>query len=193
MLKGLTTAISVLKNGGVIVFPTETAYAIGCDARNWHAVEKIMHIKQREMWKTPPLIAVDLAMVERYCELSEPLRDLVQRFWPGPLTMIVPIRPSQDLSDLVIRNGTIAIRVSSDPTARKLSKELGAPIVSTSANIAGEPSCYRIEDVRTQFGSQLPQPDFFLDGGVLEHRPASTIVKEEDGKMIVIRKGTITP
>lgn len=191
MLKGLKTASSVLKSGGVIVFPTETAYGIGCDARDSHAVEKVVHIKGRELWKTPPLIAADLEMVLQHVVLSEVEQKLAKQYWPGPLTIVAKVRPISDLSEHVIRDGTIAIRVSSDANARKLSKDLGAPIVATSANVAGEPSCYRIEDVRAQLGTQLPQPDFFLDGGALEVRPASTIVKEENGKIVVIRQGSI--
>ena len=191
MARGVSTAISVLKNGGVVVFGTETAYGIGCDARVDHAVEKLMQIKGRDLWKTPPLIAADLAMVEEHAELSEMLRELAKRFWPGPLTMVVPVRSGSHLSPHVIRDGTVAIRVSSNLIARQLSKALIAPVVATSANVAGEENCYRIEDVRAQLGTQLPQPDFFLDGGVLEACLPSTIIKEQDGEIIVIRQGEI--
>jgi len=191
MTKGVEKAILVLKSGGVVVFGTETAYAIGCDARDDHAVEKIMQIKGREAWKTPALIAADCEMVEREVQMSEKMRDLVKQFWPGPLTIVALVRAGSTLSPLVVREGTVAIRVSSDSTARKLSKALNAPVVSTSANVSGEASCYSLEDVRSQLGTQLPQPDFFIDVGSLPVRPASTIIKEENGEFIVIRKGQV--
>lgn len=191
MPKGVAKGILVLKNGGVIVFPTETAYGLGCDACLSHAVEKVAHIKGRDVWKTPPLIAADLAMVERYVVLSDRLRRLAKRFWPGPLTIVAPVKEGTDLSPLVIREGTVAIRVSADPTARALSRAIGAPLVATSANSSGQDTCYRLEDVRAQLGTQLPQPDFFVDGNALEVRPTSTIICEKDGEIVVIRQGNI--
>ncbi len=191
MMSDLETAISVLKNGGVVVFPTETAYAIGCDARDSQAVEKVMAIKGRDCWKTPPVIAADLKMVEQEVELTDTLRELADQFWPGPLTIVAHIRSSSLVSPLVLRENTIAIRVSSDEIARELSKAINAPIVSTSANLCGGPNCYRIEEVQAQLGTQLPQPDYFLDGGLREARPASTIVKEENGEIVVLRQGSI--
>jgi len=191
MTGDLETAISVLKNGGVVVYPTETAYAIGCDARDSHAIEKVMAIKGRDLWKTYAVIAGDLAMVEREVELSEQLRDLAKTYWPGPLTIVAHIRSSSLLSPLVLQDNTLAVRVSSDEMARTLSKALNAPIVSTSANLSGMPACYTLTEVRTQLGTQLPQPDFFLDGGPRTPRPVSTIVKEEDGNIVVLRQGEI--
>ncbi len=182
-------AIAVLKSGGVVVFPTETAYGLAADATNSRAVERVMAIKGREEWKTPSLIVADRAMAQRYCELTPLLADLADRFWPGALTIVA--RVTQGLSSLVIRDSTIALRVSSGPIARDLSNGLGVPIVATSANRAGEKECYRIEDVRGQFVSQLLQPDFYLDVGSLTPRPPSTVVREVGGSIEVLRQGEL--
>lgn len=192
-------AVKILRAGGVVVFPTETAYGLAADATSARAVERVMAIKGREGWKTPPLIAADQEMVEKYCTLSPLLKDLVRTFWPGPLTIICPIsRPGLetkarpwDLVEGVVRDGTVAIRVSSHPVAQALSRGLGVPIVATSANVAGEPECYDIASVRKQFSLRPLQPDFYLDGGRLDLHPPSTIVEERDGKIIVLRQGEI--
>jgi L-threonylcarbamoyladenylate synthase len=195
-------AVAVLRAGGVVVFPTETAYGLAADATNDRALERLAAIKHREVWKTPPLIVASRAMAERYAELTPALSDLVDKFWPGALTIVVrtkiPPLPEGglggvgvNLSEKVIRDSTIALRVSSNQTARALSKNLGAPITSTSANLAGGKECYRVEDARAQFASQILQPDYYLDVGPLEPHLPSTIVREVDGRMEVLRQGEI--
>ena len=187
----IVEAIGVLKNSGVIVFPTETAYGLGADATNPRAVARLMAIKGREGWKTPPLIAATQDMVERSVVLSDRLQAYAHHYWPGPLTIVAPMKQDTALCAEVIRENTVAIRVSSHPTARRLSEALGVPLVATSANVAGQPTCFTIADVHAQFDTNLLQPDLYLDVGPLEDRGLSTIISEQDGQMIVIRKGVI--
>lgn len=216
----INQAIQILRAGGVVVFPTETAYGLAADATNARAVERVMALKGREGWKTPPLIAADTAMVQTYCTLSPILADLAHQFWPGPLTVVCPasrpasrpglevVEGAQQSEDLVfkarpwglrpwglaegvVREGKVAIRVSSHPTARALSRELGVPIVATSANVAGETECYDVASVKKQFATRPLQPDYYLDEGLLEKRLPSTIVAERDGKLVVLRQGEI--
>ena len=187
----LDKALSILRLGGVIVFPTETAYGIAADATNSHAVGKVMAIKGRSIMKAPPLIVSDLKMAEKHALLSPIFDQLISSLWPGPLTIISPIRKDSTLSPLVVQDNTIAVRVSSHPIAQALSHELNVPIVATSANLAGEPPCYDIESVKKQFSSQILQPDLYLDGGVLQVRQPSTIVKEENGRIVILRQGEI--
>ncbi|MBI5369661.1 threonylcarbamoyl-AMP synthase [Candidatus Uhrbacteria bacterium] len=186
-------AVAVLKNGGVVVYPTETAYGLAADATNERAVERVRAIKGREAWKTPPLIVADKQMAERYVMLSSVLNKLVHELWPGPLTIVAPVSDfgRQELAQGVIRDGTVALRVSSHKIASALSRELGKPIVATSANVAGEPTCFDIVCVRTQFASQLLQPDFFLDEGPLPECKPSTLIAECDGEVVILREGAI--
>ena len=187
----LGEAITVLKRGGVVVFPTETAYGLAADARNAEAVERVFQIKGRADDKTLPLIAADRAMVERVAGIPGTLADLADRHWPGPLTLILPVI-GDAVAPAVIRNGEIAIRVSSHPIAAALSRGLGAPIVSTSANRSGGPSCYSVKDVQTQFLDQEIQPDLYLDGGELQSELPSTIVSIDDyGHPEVLRQGAV--
>ena len=194
-------ALVVLRNGGTVVFPTETAYGIGADATNTRAVERVAAIKGRDAAKTMPLIVADLKMAERYLEFSDRLRALAMDFWPGPLTIVGKAKPrgagsasggnGTDLSPSVMReNGTIALRVSSHPVAAALTKALGVPLVATSANRAGESSCFSVEAARQQLDSQHLQPDLYLDGGVLPRSKPSTIIKQVGREIEVVRQGS---
>ncbi|MBI2473190.1 threonylcarbamoyl-AMP synthase [Candidatus Uhrbacteria bacterium] len=184
-------AIAVLKNGGVVVFPTETAYGLAADAANTESVDRVSLIKGRTEDKSLPLIAADTAMVEVIAGIPRGLRSLADRYWPGPLTLVLPVMGDQ-LAASVIRQGTIAIRVSSHPVAQALARGLGRPIVSTSANRSGEPTCYSLECVKKQFEHQPIKPDYYLDAGVLLPEPTSTIVGLDDyGIPEVLRQGSI--
>ncbi len=190
-------AITVLRKGGVVVFPTETAYGLAADTTDTRAVQRVAAIKGRESGKTFPILVSDLATAKRYVLLSPVLEQLAERFWPGPLTIVAPaIQPSnhpavRPCSPSVIRGGTIAIRVSSNPVACALCAGFGSPITVTSANRAGGKECYLTQDVRDQFSSQLLQPDYYLDAGALAFHSPSTIVREADGEVEVLRQGEL--
>lgn len=130
-------------------------------------------------------------MAEKYALLSPIFDQLISSFWPGPLTIVSPIRKESTLSPLVVQDNTIAIRVSSHPIAHALSQALNVPIVATSANLAGKPECYDLTSVKKQFKTQKLQPDFYIDCGVLKKRLSSTIVAEKNGCIVVLRKGDI--
>jgi L-threonylcarbamoyladenylate synthase len=186
-------AVEILRQGGVILFPTETAYGFGADARREQAVEKIFALKGREAGKTPPLIVASAAMAAEYMELTPVLAKLAKKYWPGPLTIVGRVRKGL-ASNVVRSDGTVAMRVSSLPSARALSRGLGAPIVATSANRAGEPTCYCVEACMQQMKDAEVElaPDAILDVGHLAQTPPSTIVTEKKGKVVVLRQGTIT-
>ena len=184
-------AVAVLKKGGVVVFPTETAYGLAADATNEDAVEKVRMIKGRDKEQALPLIAFDHAMIEEVAGVPAKLQPLTQLHWPGALTLILPVI-GDSLALGVVKNETIAIRISSHPVARALSEGLGSPIVSTSANRNGEPACYSTDSVRAQFEYQETKPDFYLDTGELAAELPSTIVGIDDyGYPEVLRQGSI--
>ncbi len=187
----LVEAISLLKNGGVVVVPTETAYGLAADATNPEAVERVQKIKGREAWKTPPLIVDSVEMAEQYLEITPKLRKLVETHWPGPLTIIGQAKESKLSKQVIREDGTIAVRVSSNDVVRQISTILSVPIVATSANMSGQGECYSVEDVREQFKDQQDQPDYYLDAGLLEQKPPSTIIKEQDGEVVVVRQGSV--
>ena len=184
----LEKAIAVLKRGGVVVFPTETAYGLAADATNPVATKRVCEIKERIEEKVLPVIAADLDMVESFAGLTSKLKVLASKHWPGALTLILPTLDT-GLAPGVMKNGEVAVRVSSHPVAQALSRGLGAPIVSTSANKTDGSVCYSIKCVKEQLGEE---PDLFLDGGELTSRLPSTIVTVDDyGYPEVIRQGEI--
>ncbi len=184
-------AVRILRQGGVVVFPTETAYGLAADARNATAVARVLLIKGRDAGNPLPLIAADREMVERVAHIPDVLCRYASEHWPGPLTLELKLQET-GLALRFLERGIAGIRVSSHPVAQFLSRELGAPIVATSANRSGRPSCYRLEDVRAQFDGRENTPDHYLDAGQLEPELPSTIVGvDENGEIAIFRKGGI--
>lgn len=186
----MSEAVDTLKDGGVIVFPTETSYGLAADATNPRAVERLLAIKKRKASQTLPLIVADMQMAKAYADLSPLLESFAKRFWPGALTIVAASRNQLD-RHAVDRNGFIALRVSGSDVARALSKGLGKPIVSTSANRSGESDVYSIRAFRSQYATAKLQPDLILDAGTLPKRKPSTIIRETGGKIEVLRQGSI--
>ena len=139
----------------VVVFPTETAYAIGGDALDSLVHQRIARIKCRPGNKPFPWIVASFAMAEKYGVFSPAAKKLAKKYWPGPLTLILPLKsPLPNLAVGQLSN-TIAIRVPSHPVARTLSRVIGRPIIATSANLSGKSMCYTIAAVKKQFGDNV--------------------------------------
>lgn len=179
----------------VFVYPTETSYGIGCDARSADAVKKIFKIKGRDAQKTVTLIAADKKMVLKY--IKKPVSEIervMDAYWPGPLTLVLPVNAyaRKTLAPGIIRQGgTIGIRVSGNKIACEISENIGAPIVATSANQSGEPACYSVSAVRRAFKKSEIKPDIIIDEGTLPRRVASTIAHYKNKKWDIIRPGSI--
>ena len=203
----IARAVQILKHGGVVMYPTETSYALGADARKRSAVAKIFKLKGRTKEKTFPLIVTSKLMAHLYSQNIRSQEDpfgigtkLEQKYWPGPLTIVAPLAFAAKLRSyrsfaanelapgIRAKNGTIALRVSSHPVARALSRGIGGPIIATSANRAGEPSAYTVKDALKGLHGT---PDLVLDAGRLPRRRPSTIVQVVGGKMKILRQGSI--
>ncbi|MEK7665438.1 MAG: L-threonylcarbamoyladenylate synthase [Patescibacteria group bacterium] len=198
----IKSAVRVLKSGGVVVFPTETSYGIGCDATNAKAVRRVFEMKGRSNKKGTPLIVSSLAMARRYAVFSPTALALAKKHWPGPLTLVLPIGETKlvrlPLAKSVLQDSTVALRVSSDPTARALARGLGRPIIATSANRSGEPPAFRILDL-PRFG--LSSDDggrhretariYILNAGTLPKRKPSTLARVIGDCVEVLRRGSI--
>lgn len=177
----LREAVEVLRRGGLVVYPTETAYALGCDSTNPKALRQIYKVKGRSLGKQLPLIVTSLIAARRAAVFNAEALRLARRYWPGPLTLVLPERSKS-------KRRTVALRVSPHPIARALAARLGRPIVSTSANRSGEPTKYTIISVIHDLGLK---PDFVLDAGTLKWTPPSTIIGFEKGQPKVLRSGPI--
>lgn len=164
----------------VFVYPTETCYGLGCDVLQTDLVKRIYQIKGRDFKKPMSWIVANTKMAKRYVKFSAKALNLAQKYWPGPLTLVLPSKKSSRL---------IALRASSHPIAQKIVKKLNQPIISTSANLSGGSNCYSVKEVISQFKNQKFQPDFVIDGGDLPPCPPTTIALAIKGKIKILRQG----
>ncbi len=191
MRKDVTDAIQILLQGGVVLFPTETAYGLAADAMNAAALRRVSEIKGREPGKTPPLVVANLAMAEAYVVIPDVIRPLAKKHWPGPLTVVGKVGRAL-ASGAVRADGTVAVRVSSHPVARALAAGLGRPVTATSANVSGLSTCYSVRTFLRQVrAAGHREPDFIIDVGPIPHRKPSTIVTAKKGRVVVVREGSV--
>lgn len=184
----LKDAAGVLKSGGLVVYPTETAYALGCDPKNPKAVKRLFSVKGRDASKPLPMIAATPAMAKRFLKLDRYAAALASSFWPGPLTLVASAA-ARLAPGAASKRGDLAVRVSPHPVAAALAKALGRPVVSTSANRSGTATSYDVPSVLAGLGTL---PDLVLDAGVLNKAPVSTIVRPSGGVMEILRDGPIS-
>ena len=180
-------AAHALAAGGIVVYPTETLYGLGADAWNAAALQRLVELKGREVGKPIAVLISDTEMLEDVVEdIPEQAADLMRRFWPGPLTIVLRARPG--VSRLLTGGGDgIGVRVSSHPVATALVRALGRPVTAPSANPAGMPPPTRLDEARAYFGARV---DVYLDGGCLPGEPASTVVDARHGRR-VLRDGAL--
>ncbi|KPJ91953.1 MAG: tRNA threonylcarbamoyladenosine biosynthesis protein RimN [Gammaproteobacteria bacterium SG8_15] len=168
----INEAVQILQQGGVIAYPTEAVYGLGCDPNNHHAVERLLAIKQRSRDKGLILIAADFQQLRPYlAEIDNALKAKILATWPGPVTWLWPAKPTVS-SLLRGKHDTIAVRVTAHPLAAALCREFGGPLVSTSANLSGELPTRTADEVRGQLGEQL---DYVLEGKTGERAKPSEI------------------
>jgi len=183
----LEQILSFLHAGGVIAFPTDTAYGLGADPFNETAVRRIFEIKGRPEAKPILLLVNSMEMAASVATLSERATALAERFWPGPLTMILPARESVP-SVVTAGTGTIGIRWADAPFAQRLIGAFNRPITATSANRAGMPSTVTVAEVREQLGESI---DLIVDGGMLPARGGSTLLDLTQIPARLLREGPI--
>jgi L-threonylcarbamoyladenylate synthase len=184
-----SAAVEALQRGEVIVFPTETFYGLGADALNRDAVERIASLKGRNPDSPIAVIVADREMLDQVViDVPALAKKLIDRFWPGPLTLILPAKPGLP-GPLLNREGKIGVRISSHPIATRIARELGRPITATSANPSGKESARTIQEARSYFADKI---EVLLDGGMLTGRKGSTVVELIEGKLRIIREGEIS-
>ena len=185
----LAHAAAVLREGGLVAFPTETFYGLGAAANDPAAVRRVFRVKARDASK-PLLVLVDsLAMAESLAgEVTARARELMMRHWPGALTLVLRARAGVP-PELTAGTGTIGLRLSPHPVARCLVHALGGPVTASSANRAGEAPPTRAADVLRVFGGVI---DLVLDGGVTAGAPASTVVDVTTEVARVLRQGALS-
>ena len=178
-----------IKAGEIVVFPTETVYAIGTNGFDENAIRKIYEVKNRPFNKPISLLVSDLEMVKKLAKnITEEEEKLMKAFFPGPFTIV--LEKSDLVPDILTSNGnTVGIRMPDDDTALNIIKLAGVPIAAPSANITGKKSGTNITDIFSDFGENV---DFYVDGGESKLGIGSTIVKMVDRKPIILRQGSIS-
>lgn len=185
----IADALAALAAGEVIVYPTETFYAVGVDALSSDALARLFAIKGREPGKPVALIAADTAMAFAVArEVPAVARVLAEAFWPGPLTLVLPAR-GEIPAPLIGDDGGVGVRVSSHPIARALCAGFGRPLTATSANLAGEPPAVEPEAARRALGDKIK---VFVEDGRLAGGAPSTVVTFAGSQMRVLRPGAIS-
>ena len=178
-----------LREGALIIYPTDTLYAIGCRALDSEAVARLREAKGREADKALPVIVADVAQARSLAaRWPDEAQRLADAFWPGPLTLVVPAAASLP-AELLAGAGTIAVRVPASEVARALAR-LAGPLVSTSANRAGEPPCVTVELALAAFSLAA----LGFDAGVLDGPPSTIIdVSDAGAGVTLLREGRIDP
>jgi L-threonylcarbamoyladenylate synthase len=186
--QSVAVAARVLGDGGIVVYPTETLYGLGADASNAAALRRLLAVKGREAGKPVAVLVNDRDMLDALIsDLPSHAVTLMQRFWPGPLTIVLSARPS--VSPLLTGgSGGIGVRISSHPVAHAVVRALGRPLTSPSANPAGLTPPTEIGQARAYFGRRV---DYYLDAGRLPGEPPSTVV-DLRGEPRIVRSGAIT-
>jgi L-threonylcarbamoyladenylate synthase len=188
MLKCLSLAqgIEYLRNDGVIVFPTETTYALGCRAFSQTAVSRLVQLKGRPDGKPLPVLLPSLKYLQQFA-IESPLLPLASHFWPGPLTVVIPCFPK--LAREVSGNtNMVGVRRSANPIAAALVEALDEPIVATSANVSGTPAASSVEACHA---AGLVGVDGLIEGGTVGGQ-ASTVVGLVEGRLETFREGGLS-
>jgi len=187
--KQVERGILILKQGGIVAYPTDTVYGLGACIGIRQAVERIYHVKERPRDIALPLLLADTAQITEVAETVPPdAWLLIRRFMPGALTVV--LKKSETVPDVVTGGGTtIAVRVPDHPVPIALIQGVGTPIAGTSANLSGRPSPLTAGEVHLQFGDNI---DLIIDGGRCSGSRESTIVDVTGKIPVVLREGAIS-
>ena len=175
-------ALAAITAGGIVLYPTDTLYGIGCDATNAEAVKKLRALKQRDSKKPLSILVSDYAMLLRFCALTHEQEKILHELLPGPYTFILPLKERLPVSDTL----EVGVRVPEHAFMRAVAKSAGIPIVTTSANLSGEKDAAEISGVAREI---LAGCDLAIDGGKCKYAQGSTVI--DLIRMKVLRKGAV--
>jgi L-threonylcarbamoyladenylate synthase len=182
----IRSAAQLVKSGGVIVYPTDTVYGVGCDPFDEDSVERLFTIKG-DRTKPFPILASEIEDVEKIAQLSREALNLAEKFWPGPLTIVMQKKPS--LPNIVtVDLNSVAVRIPNHDIALELIRLSGGLLIGTSANKTGKKSPRTALEAARQIGEEV---DLILDGGTAPIGASSAIVDLTGDRPKILRKGTI--
>lgn len=183
----LITAIKKVKEGGIIIFPTDTAFGIGCRIDDAPLVKKLFKTRRRPSEKAVPVLVSSVKMAEEYGEINDLARKLISKHWPGGLTVVV--RAKLDKTNSLVRGGgkTIGLRMPKHATTLALISQVGVPVIGSSANFAGEQTPYKLSDLNPDL---IKLVDFVLPGRC-SFKLSSTVVDCTGDKIKILRLGAV--
>ena len=184
----LATASAAILDGNLIALPTETFYALSADLYNLRAVERIFQIKGRPDWKALLVLIDSVDQAEVISDSIPPeFYQIAERFWPGPLTLILPAAKRVPLK-VTGGTGTVGMRIPDQPFTRRVIEEVRLPIIGTSANLSGHPSCSSVEEVLRQLGGKI---ELVVDSGDSPGTAPSTVLDLTSTPARLVREGAI--
>ena len=186
-VNAINVAVDVIKNGGIIVYPTDTLYGLGVNALNSEAVLKVFNAKRRPLNKPLPLVVSGIDMASKLALITKEARKLMNVFWPGALTII--LKKKLVVPSIVVSGGTsVGLRMPNHPVPLMIIKMCGFPLIATSANKHGKPNLLGIQEAIRQIGNQV---DLILDCGKSGGEP-STIIDLTKMTPRIVRKGPVS-
>ena len=183
--EGIRKSVESIENGGVIIFPTDTVYGIGCNPYDANAVKKIYEIKSREKIKSLPVLASSIEIVKQISIIDEFTEKIIKKYWPGPLTLILKLK-DKNLKESLNLEDKIAVRIPNSECTLKLLNKCNL-LVGTSANVSGDSSFTDPQECMKNVNNY----DIFVDGGTITSKGESTIIEIENEKIHVIREGAL--
>ncbi len=190
-LKAIDEAIGILKDGGLVVFPTETVYGIGADATNPKAIEKLNEYKQRPFGKPYSVAVSDIKMAEKYVLLNKTAKNLYKQFLPCPITVVSKGKHNVAFG-VESEDGTLGVRIPDYKLVISIIKKLGKPITATSANASYKKRPYKISDILNSVSDKSKKLiDLIIDAGELPINEPSTVIDTTTEDLVVLRQGEI--
>ena len=184
--EGIEKASKVIGDGGIVVFPTDTVYGIGCNPYNKESVKKVYEIKSRDFAKPFPVLVYSKEIVSQIAEFDEISEKLADKFWPGQLTILLKLK-DEKLKESLNLSDKIGLRVPNHKCTLALLEKCNY-LIGTSANVSGQPSFFDPQECI----KSVENYDVFVDGGKIASKGESTIIAIEDGKIKIIREGSLS-
>ncbi len=196
----IQASVKALKQGKIIVYPTDTCYGLAVDVSRLQAIKQLYKLKGRNFNKPSSVVVPSLAYAKKIVQWGSEAQKLAKKFWPGAITLVCSLTlpfPSRGegrgFRILTAKTNFLGLRLPKNRLALDLAKGLKKPITATSANLAGKSECYSVDEIVQQFQHQKIKPDIIIDAGKLPFQKPSTLVKlEHSGQVSIIRQGPIT-
>jgi L-threonylcarbamoyladenylate synthase len=189
MNMNIQEAISVLRDGGIIIFPTDTAYGIGCRIDNESAVDRLFAIRKRPETKATPVLVSSREMVQNWVdEVPEQAEELMRKYWPGGLTIVLNSNTTRVVKLVKGGGNTLGVRMPDHSDLIQIIEGVGIPIIGSSANFAGEKTPFSFEEIDPQL---IKSVDFVFPGETSGIKQSSTVVDCTTEPYKILREGAI--